>query len=384
MENPLPTVLFALPLPPPYSGQEMVTQMLLSSRLHDRFHIIHLDTSNKTSNVERGRLDWQNSFMTMRNIIKLLMLLKQHHPQIVKTTIPKNRMGFIKFAAFVLLSSWSGARVVSRSGGEHFGKFYERESKWMQKFVCFTLRHIDAVIVEADRLKHPFHSFFPPEKIWTAYLGLDVKMFDSALASIQRKKAGLEVLFVGHISKAKGALDLLEAATRVVQKHPDVHFQLAGNVLKQERNITFIDNPDDIEAEVMRLINQPALKEAVTLLGVIAGEEKLRTIAEADIFVLPSYAEGFPFAVLEAMLAGKAVITTPVGALPEVFEHEKHLLFVEPGDVEAIAEAIERLIHEPQFREHLGRTARKTVQDRFNLDRLADRMEEVFRSVLGE
>ena len=190
------------------------------------------------------------------------------------------------------------------------------------------------------------------------------------------------MLYVGHISKAKGGLDLLEAIHKVLSRHPDTRFQFAGEILKRERNITFINNPDDIEAEVYKLINREKVRERVDLLGIVTGKAKLKVFTEADIFVLPSYAEGFPWVILEAMLAGKAVVTTPVGALSEVFKHEKHLLFVNPGDVEGIAQSINRLVEAPAFRESLGRAAREIVQRQFNLQNFADQLETVFNSVL--
>lgn len=376
----VPKLLLAMPLPPPFSGQEMITQMLLASPLSDHFQIIHLDTSNKTNNVNRGRLDWQNSLATVKSIVNLFWLLWRERPNLSNIPMPKNRFGFIKFATLVLPCAWFGAKVVSRSGGGHFDKFYENEPDWMQAFIRYTLKHIDAVIVRADCLRYPFEPFFADEKIWTVYLGLDPYMFDSTLESREASRQNVNVLYVGHLSKAKGGLDLLAAIPKVLAQYPDTRFHLAGDILKRERNITFIDNPDDIETEIYNLINEEGIQDAIDLLGIIVGDAKINAFSNADIFVLPSYAEGFPFAVLEAMLAGAAVVTTPVGALPEVFEHEKHLLFVEPGDVNGIALAINRLIEDTSLRIELGNCARQTVQQRFNLQILADQMEKVFTS----
>lgn len=381
-QNKLPKLLLAMPLPPPYSGPETYTRMLLASPLQEHFKIIHLDTSNKASNVNRGWMNWQNSVVTLRNLLLLLWLIWRKRPDLAVLLMPMNRSGFIKFASFALLCIWSGVRVISSSQGSHFNRFYESEAPWMKRLIRYTLRHIDAVIVLAHCLKHAFESFLPPEKIWTVYLGLDTKMFDG-IPLRGDKGTGINVLYVGHISKAKGALDLLQAIPKVLSRHPNTRFQFVGEILKRERNITFIDNPNDIEAEAYKLINREKVRERVDLLGIVTGRAKLKVFAEADIFVLPSYAEGFPWSVLEAMLAGKAVVTTPVGALPEVFKHEKHLLFVNPGDIEGIASSINRLIEDSGLRKRLGQAAREIVRRQFNLQNLADQMEMVFKSVLG-
>jgi len=377
-----PKLLLAMPLPPPYSGQETITEMILASPLQDRFHIIHLDTSNKAHNVNRGKLDFHNVVMTLKTFLRLLWLLWRERPDLANIPMPKNRPGFIKFASLVLPCAWTGVKVVSRSGGGHFDKFYQKETRWMQSLIRFTLRHINAVIVRAECLRTPFEPFIPRNRIWSVYLGLDPTLFDG-VPPIETDK-GTIVLYVGHISKAKGALDLLQAVPCVLSEHPDTRFWLAGEVLKQERNITYVENPEDIQAAVNHLMNQPDVQQAVELLGVVTGKTKLKTYLQSDIFVLPSYAEGFPFSVLEAMLAGKAVTTTPVGALPEVFEHEKHLLFVRPGDIAGLSRTIIRLIEDVDLRNSLGQAAREIVINQFSLENLANQMEAVFRSVLEE
>jgi len=223
--------------------------------------------------------------------------------------------------------------------------------------------------------------FLSSERIWAVYLGLDASLFDGVVGS-RKNVPGINVLYVGHLSKAKGAIDLLRAIPLVLSKHHNTRFQFAGDILKRERNVMFIDNPKNVEAAVNELIERESVRESVELLGIVTGKGKLRTFIESDILVLPSYSEGFPWVVLEAMLAGKAVVSTPVGALPEVFSHGRHLLFVEPGDVEGIAEAINRLIEDAELRESLGRTARTKIQQEFNLQNFADRLEMVFNSVL--
>lgn len=358
--------------------------MLLASPLQERYQILHLDTSNKTGNVNRGRLDFHNVAVTFKNFIRLLVLLRRERPGLANIPIPKNRLGFVKFASFVLPCAWSGTPVTSRSGGGHFDLFYQHEAPWMKAFIRFTLRHVDAVIVRGECLKRPFERFLAGDKIWTVYPGLDASMFDGVPAIKSGGKKGVDVLYVGHLSKAKGVLDFLEAIPHVLAAKPDARFQLVGEILKEERNITFIDSPSNIANELNRLLAQERVRSSVEQLGVVEGEAKLKAFAGCDIFVLPSYAEGFPFAVLEAMLAGKAVVTTPVGALPEVFRHEEHLLFVEPGKPKEIARSIIRLIEDSVLRETLGQEARTTVRGQFNLEYLAVRMDEVFRYVLKE
>lgn len=376
-----PRLLLAMPLPPPYSGPETYTQMLLASPLIERFRIVHFDTSSTTTNARRGQLRCRNTVVSLKATALLIRLLCKEKPDLALVFMPQNRLGFLKFAFLALPCVWSGVTVISSSQGGHFDKFYDVERPWMKRVIQYILHRVDGIIVLADSLKRQFEQFSVSERIWTVHLGLNTEMFERVSKS-QRAESGMTVLYMGHLSKAKGALDLMKAVPLVLADYPDTHFMFAGDILKKERNITFIENPDDIEVVLHELVKRFGISEKVKLLGIVTGEAKLKAFVESDIFVLPSYAEGFPWVVLEAMLAGKAVIATPVGALPEVFEHGKHLLFVQAGDPRGISEAISRLISSPELRKDLGRTARELVQDQFNLYTFANQMETVCTSVL--
>lgn len=213
------------------------------------------------------------------------------------------------------------------------------------------------------------------------YLPFDPDYFDSVPDSMLpvRDSGELRILFMGHVSKAKGALDLLEAMDAVIQAEPHVRLMLAGNVIKEERNITHIGGSKTQDKTVSAYVDRYA--EHVKLLGIVAGEEKKRLLRSVDVLVLPSYSEGFPFAVLEAMCAGLPVIATPVGALPEVFTDGEDIRFVPIGDPAALGEAIIELARDTDLRKNIGANGRRMVAERFNLEVFSDNMSRIFNSL---
>lgn len=377
-----PKLLLAMPLPPPYSGQETITQMVLASPLKEMYQISHIDTSHKAGNAGRGALSIRNIWYVLKNSAHLALKIRREVPDIVHVPMAGNRPGFIKFASFVLVSKLLGRKVTSRIGGSHFDKTYDREHYILRWVMKFTIGRLDALIVRADSIKETFLQFLPEDKLWLVRIGLPASMFEHVSLSKELASGSRNVLFIGYISKAKGALDLLSVIPQIVEEHPDANFHFAGEMMKQERNVTFVESSKMPEEEFSKAQRDPRLEEHIELLGVLAGEDKIEAISNASIFVLPSYAEGFPFAVLEAMLAGKAVITTPVGALPEVFVDGEHLLYVEPGNTEQLAKAISDLLADDAFRQRIGYNARYYVQTNLNLDVLATKMDEVFRAVM--
>jgi glycosyltransferase involved in cell wall biosynthesis len=106
--------------------------------------------------------------------------------------------------------------------------------------------------------------------------------------------------------------------------------------------------------------------------------------ADADVLVLPSYAEGLAMSVLEGLSHGLAVITTPVGAHPEVIEPDVSGILVPPGDVAALADALVRVIEDENLRNRLARGARDRFIERFDVRRYAARLGQLHASLLTE
>lgn len=135
---------------------------------------------------------------------------------------------------------------------------------------------------------------------------------------------------------------------------------------------------------------EAALKAQVTNLNlqdrvILAGQktDAQNWMRALDVFCLPSYAnEGVPQAVMQAMLTGLPIVTTPVGAILEAVTDADTALVVKPEDTDVLAAALERLIRDPTLRDQLGQHARERALSRFTLEIMLDRMEKVFSSVL--
>jgi glycosyltransferase involved in cell wall biosynthesis len=119
----------------------------------------------------------------------------------------------------------------------------------------------------------------------------------------------------------------------------------------------------------------------VSFVGPAYGEHKARLLAQADVLLLPSYSEGLPYALLEAMAAGVVPVVTPVGAVPEVVTEHEHGVFVEPRDAEAIAEAIASLAADRAGLLRMSAACRKRVALAYSLERLARDFSTLYASL---
>jgi len=173
------------------------------------------------------------------------------------------------------------------------------------------------------------------------------------------------LLFLGLVGRRKGVPELLRAVRELAhaERPCQVRVVIAGN---GEVQLT------------QRVVEDCRLRGLVDVRGWIGPEEKTRCLLDADIFVLPSHHEGLPMSLLEAMAAGLAVITTPVGGIPEVIEDEKNGLMVPPGNVDALADAIRRLVADRKLRERLAAAGRTTVEERFDIRVAAARFKRIY------
>ena len=202
-------------------------------------------------------------------------------------------------------------------------------------------------------------------KLRLCRLGVDPSLFRFTL-----RDAGspARLLCVGRLTPAKGQVLLIQACARLREAGMDFRLTLVGA------------GPDRalVEATVAAL----GLQGRVGLTGALSQQAVRDEFARADIFVLPSLAEGIPVVLMEAMSCGLPCVTTPVNGIPELVESGVTGLLTRPGDVDALAEALARLIKDPALRHRLALAARDKVAAEFDLDRNIDALASFFAQLL--
>jgi len=205
-----------------------------------------------------------------------------------------------------------------------------------------------------------------PACVTSVPTGIDTERFAPGDKAAVRQALGLDPTrrylgIVATLRSWKGHQYLLEAFAKLAL--PDWTLLIVGEGPQY----------DNITAKIVEL----ALENRVVLTGQKTDPE--RWLRALDIFCLPSYAnEGVPQSVMQAMLTGLPIVTTPVGAILEAVTDAQTALVVPPKDTDALADAIGRLIAAPHLAAQLGREARLCAEDRFSLHGMLDRMEQIF------
>jgi glycosyltransferase involved in cell wall biosynthesis len=192
-----------------------------------------------------------------------------------------------------------------------------------------------------------------PTRVRTLYNGIDTARWCPSANSPQRNN--LRVTTVGNLRRVKGHDLFIRAAALVLQQIPDASFSIVGQVLEPEYH-----------AELQVLIAELGLDSRFALLA--NGSDLREHLASAGLFVLPSRSEGFSNAILEAMASSLPVIATNVGGNAEAVQHEVTGLIVPPDDPHALAQAMARLLSDPQAMHQMGLAGKQRVEQRFSTD----------------
>jgi glycosyltransferase involved in cell wall biosynthesis len=177
---------------------------------------------------------------------------------------------------------------------------------------------------------------------------------------------GKEILFVGRLAAAKGVPVLIEALPQIRGTHPEAHLTLIG------------DGPERgfLEDRVRRL----GLSDAVTFAGYRSQDEVAEALDRAAIFALPSFAEGVPVVLMEAMAARRPVVATRITGIPELVEDGVSGRLVVPGDVTSLASAISDILADPAAAARMGENGRAKVEAEFDIRREATKLAALFRT----
>ena len=253
---------------------------------------------------------------------------------------------FKRKGMYLALARAFGVPTVFHLHGAEFKKFTDEiASPALRRRIVHTLQASTRVIALSDSWADYLRGIAPGAQV----LAVANPVHMPPAVSRAHEQPG-RVLFLGRAEQRKGVFDLLEAFAQLSARVPDARLAIGGD--------------GDLD-KVRERIQQLGLVDRVEVLGWVAGADKDAQVQRAQVFVLPSYDEGLPMAMLESMAQGKAIVVTPVGGIPEAVQHGQQGLLVKPRAVDELARALESLLLDADLRQRLGAAARQRVAERF-------------------
>jgi glycosyltransferase involved in cell wall biosynthesis len=238
------------------------------------------------------------------------------------------------------------------------------------------IENSNLILAESKDLENKIHQFSTkPLNVKTFYKGIDVSNFRNLfLKEDLLKKLNLDqgkryILFVGRLIYDKGIYELAQVFHNITFKYPDFELILIGEEIEKKK----------LEAQFRNygILNKVHFK------GVIPYTEIAKYMKLSDLLVFPSWAEGLPNVVMEAMATGLPVVATDVGGIPEILENGVTGLSVPVKNVEKLTEAVMRMITDEDLRDKCITNAKELIRDKFDVKKNAFKLVELLREVIN-
>lgn len=266
-------------------------------------------------------------------------------------------ISFWRKLPFILLACAARKPFIFHLHGGNFDGFYNAMGSLRKRLIRFVLDHAARIVVLSSQWSAWMHGVSANPRVVCIHNPVAVP------AEAVSPAPQLRVLFLGRMNRGKGIYDLLEVVARLRGRHPALRLICAG----------------DGEAEqVAARADELGIGDAVEIPGWVSAQARDALIAASTILVLPSYFEGLPMSVLEAMAAGMPAVTTSVGGIPDLIEDGIDGYMVTPGDKEALARVLDRLLADPALQRRIGTAARRKIEQRFSADVVVPRLEQLY------
>lgn len=328
------------------------------SSLWSEFDCHHFSSSTEAGKLSRLLYSfWRYLAFIMRVVIVRPDLLVVH---------VSSGLSFYRKSYYLLVGRLLRMPLVMHIHPAHFHEFYATGPAWRGALIRRVARWCLRIIFLSDLQRESFAGVFPREKMVVVRNPVNSRLF--AIDQGEERRMRRQILYLGWIIQAKGVYDLVAAMPAVLREFPDATLQLAG--------------PKEVD-KLRRLIAERGLDASLRVLGWIEGRERLHLLHSSRLLILPSYSEGVPNVILEAMASHLPVIATPVGGIPSVVTDGVTGRMVQPGDIEGIARAICDLLRDDRECERLAEAGFREVVEKHDTEVVAAALREVFMQALA-
>ena len=356
------------PKRPPYScGIRTSVSMLLDSYLTKKYQIFFLKTTPSKYKVSV----LYRCFWFAVSVFRLFLIIITKRPDIAHIHT-SSYLGFFEKSIYAFIINLSGISVILHIHGSEFKSFYSQSKSFKKRLIRTSLRLPVRIVCLSDSWRDFFTELTLRRKLCVIPNAVPVldRRDKKSSGFFQRYKIPQNkciILFFGHLTRRKGIFDIVDAIEAI--KEDD------------EMILLFIGDGEDKDS-LINYVTRKRLNDLIVFIPEMDAMYKEEAYVNSDIFILPSYDEGLPFALLEAMAAGLPVITTPVGGIPEVVHHRRNGLLVKSGDKQQLIQSIHLLCSKKEIRRKLGNEARETIRKKYNLKRMIKSFDRLYEEIL--
>lgn len=336
-------------------GMNSVIDQLMDHDWGADFQFSYLAT-HVTGNPIKKALFFVNAYR------KLKKLIKRNTFDIIHIHMSYKGSFYRKYYVTKLCKRYN-KRVIVHLHGSEFKDFYYSGNKKRKKQIQELFSIADASIVLGEDWKNFILEITPKAIVIVINNAVFLPVFEDKEVSKVRT-----FLFLGALIRRKGVVDLLEAVNKMKSKGvSDFRLLIAGSGTDEQR--------------LKEYAQTNGLQDCVEFLGWITKEQKPELLKKSDVLVLPSYNEGLPIAILEAMSYSLPIISTDVGSIAEAVKENQNGFLIKPGDVNALTHAMVQLTNNSDLWKNESNASRKICEEKFSEDLFFEAVEKVYRGL---
>ena len=249
--------------------------------------------------------------------------------------------------------------------GSNFHNFFKKSPKWIRGLMLESFKNAKSTIVLGKIWENFVSSkmHIPKKNIYV--LNNTAKIVTSKKRN--KKNELVKIIFLGKLSLRKGTYDLIYALNKIKNN--------------KKWNSTIVGD-GDIE-EIKALIKKLNISDRVKVTGWLSREDSQGLLIKSEILVLPSYAENMPLSVIEGMAFGLSIITTPVGATPEIINNNKTGIMIKPGNVVDLSKKLQKLINSKKLQRKLGKNAKKYYLQKLSYNVYQKKLKNLWKGLIN-
>ena len=363
-------ILMVGPVPPPTGGIASVMEDIINSELASEFSFKLFSRPDFELGITRTI---PRNIARIKQFLDFSFKLWRGNYYLVHIHSPDD--AFLSTIIFILLSRLARTGMLVHMHGTDWDEFYTRRSFFRRLYTRIGLRIAPRIVVLYSLWAENVRKICPTANVLVIRnLIHDHDPPDRSRVQQMKEQLGLTeehfvVLTIGYVGWRKGSFVILNAVPQAISQDESIRFILVGSE----------EMPGEM-AQLMEQVRKENLGPWVTFTGEVERNTTSILFGLADVYLLPSFIEGMPISIIEALRSYLPVISTRIGGIPDMIEDHVSGLLLNPGAPGEIAEAVLLLRRDERLRKKLAESARKTFEDKFEFSRGIEEIRAAYRS----
>lgn len=271
---------------------------------------------------------------------------------------------FFRKLPFIYMASWAKLPIINHIHGADFDEFYTNAGQKKKDLIRKAYGKCSVLIALSEEWKERLSQIVSKDKI--EIVENYSILHEDALAERLNRPCNKKVLFLGEIGRRKGCFDIPAIAEKVIEVIPNAKFILCG-----------AGTETDMQA-IQSALRDRKIDQNVEFPGWVRDAKKDKVLRDADVFLLPSYNEGMPMSILDAMGYGLPIVSTNVGGIPKIVHDGENGACCQAGNIKRLSSGINELLLNDEYRHNAIKASYKCVYESYSLPKHLSQLETIY------